>query len=172
MNADLIRAQGVISELKVKTGQVEELLADKAKLEAELANEKKSASEKLALLQDAEARLKSEFENLANRLLEDKGKALTEQQRDQLLSLLQPFKEQIESFRTRVDQVHSKDVELTTTLLQQIRSLQEASAKVSEDANNLAKALKGDSKAIGNWGELAVERIFEQSRLQMKVDNY
>ncbi len=159
--------QNATAELQQKAAQVEGLLADKAKLEADLANERRVSGEKLKLLEDSEGRLKTEFENLANRIFEDKGKLLSDQNRERLTSLLQPFKEQLESFRNRVDEVHKDDTKASATLLEQVRQLQETSNRVSDDANNLAKAIRGDSKKLGDWGELIVERVFEASGLAL-----
>lgn len=80
--------------------------------------------------------------------------------------MLNPFKEQLADFRKRVDEVHKDDTEQSAKLLEQVRQLHELSNKVSDEANNLAKAIKGDSKKQGDWGELIVERIFEASGLQ------
>jgi DNA recombination protein RmuC len=165
LRAETESQQKEIVELRAKTEQANALLADKARLEAELAGERKSAGEKLALLEDAETRLKKEFENLAGRILGEKGEELSKQQRERLSDLLQPFKEQLEAFRKRVDDVHKDEVERNATLLEQIRQLQETSNKVSDDANNLACALRGDAKKIGDWGELVIERVFQASGL-------
>lgn len=148
-------------QIKQKTEAIEKLLTTNATLEADLKNERIVSAEKINLLKDSEVRLKTEFENLANRIFEDKGKVMTDKNREQITGLLQPFKEQLASFRQRVDEVHSKDTEHSSRLLEQIRQLQELSNKVSDEANNLATAIKGESKTQGDWGELILERIFE-----------
>ncbi|HLA28380.1 MAG TPA: DNA recombination protein RmuC [Syntrophales bacterium] len=158
--------QEATKQIQKETTELERLLVANAKLETDLENERKTSAEKLNILQESEARLKTEFENLANRIFEDKGRVLTEQNRDRISGLLQPFKEQLESFRQRVDEVHKDDTERSAKLLEQVRQLHELSNKVSDEANNLAKAIKGDSKKQGNWGELIVERIFEVSGLE------
>ena len=160
------QGQKQIEELQAKAQRVDELSSRNARLEGDLENERKGAFEKLKLLQDSEARLKIEFENLANRIFEEKGKTFTEQNKEKLSSLLLPMREQLESFRKRVDDVHKDDTAGMAKLLEQVRQLQELNNKVSEDANNLARAIKGDPKAQGNWGELIVERIFEASGLE------
>ncbi len=154
------------ARLQEKADLVEKLQSEKAALTAELSNEKRAAEEKLALLTNAENRLKVEFENLANRIFEDKGKALSEDNRARLSDLLTPLKDQLSEFRKRVDEVHKNDTEQSTKLLVQVRQLQELSNKVSDEANNLARAIKGDTKKQGEWGELIIERIFEASGLQ------
>ena len=155
-----------IAELKARADKVDDLQTENARLNAELLNEKKNTLEKIALLQDTEARLKLEFENLANRIFEEKGRSFSEKSGEKLGSLLSPFREQIEAFRKRVDEVHKNDTEGFARLLEQVRQLQELNARVSVEANNLAGAIKGDAKAQGNWGELIIERIFEASGLE------
>jgi len=158
--------QETIEQLQRKTQDLERFQIENTKLSADLENERKTTAEKLKLLQESEGRLKIEFENLANRIFEDKGKVMTEQNRERISGLLQPFKEQLESFRQRVDEVHNKDAERSAKLLEQVRQLQELNNRVSDEANNLAKAIKGDTKKQGNWGELIMERIFEASGLE------
>lgn len=148
-----------------KSGALEKLRVEQARLEADLAHEQKGAEEKIALLGEAESRLKTEFENLAHRIFEERGRALDERSRERLSSLLSPFKEQLDSFRNRVDQIHRDENERTGRLIEQVRQLAETSSRVSEEANSLAKAIKGDAKTQGDWGELIVERIFEASGL-------
>lgn len=152
----LARKEQEISDLKVK----------QATLEANLLNEQRSATEKLQMYEESEERLKKEFENLANRIFQDKGKALNEQNQEKISGLLQPFKEQLESFRKRVDEIHTAETTQSATLLKEVQGLSKLSNQVSEDANNLAKAIKGDVKQQGDWGELIVERVFESSGLR------
>lgn len=156
----------LVSQLQAKSSALEQVLLEKARIEQRLESDREVAAEKLKLLQDAEARMKVEFENLANRIFEDKGRALTEQNRERITGVLEPFKTQLESFRKRVDEIHATDSKRAGELLQQVRHLQEMSNKVSEEANHLATAIKGDTKKQGAWGELIVARIFEASGLQ------
>ncbi len=158
--------QHLTDNLQKKSDEIERLLTENATLRAHLENERKVGADKLKLLQDSEARLKTEFENLANKIFEDKGKAISEQNSGRISSLLLPFKEQLESFRHRVDEVHKNDTERSAKLLEQVRQLQELSNKVSDEANNLASAIKGDTKKQGDWGELVIEKIFEASGLE------
>lgn len=151
--------------LRNKTGELERIRVEKVRLEITLENETAASAEKISLLENAEERLKQEFENLAHRIFEDRGRVLTEQNRERLSDLLQPFKEQLTSFRNRVDEVHRDDTARSAKVLEQVRHLADISNQISEDANNLARAIKGNAKAQGDWGELIVERIFEASGL-------
>lgn len=156
---------GLESRLEEKARELEHALMDRARLEERLEAEREVAAEKLKLVQGAEARMKVEFENLANRIFEDKGRAITEQNREKVAGVLEPFKTQLESFRKRVDEIHTNEAQQTSRLMEQVRQLQDMSNKVSTEANHLATAIKGDTKRQGAWGELIVERIFEASGL-------
>lgn len=146
------------------------LLTQKAKLEAELTNERKTSEEKLKLLQDSEARLKTEFENLANRIFEEKGRVISNENQQKISGILDPFKTQLDSFRQRIDAVHNEDTQQSTKLIEQVQHLQSLSNQVSVDANNLALAIKGEAKTQGDWGEVIVERIFEVSGLERGIE--
>jgi DNA recombination protein RmuC len=173
LKAELQRLQAIEEDarsaairLESKSAELENLKIGYARLESDLNNERRSAAEKTALLQESESRLKSEFENLSNRIFEERGRALGQENRERLETLLQPLRQQLDSFRKRVDEVHSSDTELSGRLFEQVRQLQELSGRVSDEANTLAKAIKGDSKTQGDWGELIIERIFEASGLE------
>lgn len=154
-----------VMRLNSKSRELENLRIRQARLESDLANEQRSAAEKTAMMQESESRLKKEFENLSNRIFEEKGRVIGLENRERMDAILQPLREQIDTFRKRVDEVHSIDTELSGRLVEQVRQLQELSGKVSDDANLLAQAIKGDSKKQGDWGEMIIERIFEASGL-------
>ncbi|NTV98753.1 MAG: DNA recombination protein RmuC [Chlorobiaceae bacterium] len=144
----------------------EELRIQNALLEAELRNERSRATEKEEFLKATEERFRAEFENLAHRILDERGKTLGEENRQKLDVLLLPLREQLDSFRRRVDEVHRNDTENSARLIEQVRQLQQMSSQVSHEANMLARAIKGDAKKQGDWGEMIVERIFEASGLE------
>ena len=158
------QAQITLSE---KSQQLDALRIEKAQLERDLEHEKQQGHEKLQLLQQAEARLKTEFENLANRIFESREQAGAELQRSRITSVLEPFKQQLDAFRKRVEDVHRSETEQAGRLIEQVRQLQSLSTKVSEDANQLALAIKGDAKKQGDWGEVIVERMLEVSGLSL-----
>ena len=141
------------------------LAIDNARLQAMLDHERQAGAAAAEALKSNDVRLQATFENLANRIVEERGSALTEQNRQRLDGLLEPFRLQLDSFRQRVDEVHRNDTELSARLLEQVRQLQELNSRVSQEANNLARAIKGESKKQGDWGELIVERMFEASGL-------
>ena len=171
--AELQRLRGIEEDarlaetrLESKTQELENLKIRHARLESDFENGQRSAAEKIALMQESESRLKIEFENLSNRIFEERGRAIGIENRERMDGLLQPLREQIDTFRKRVDEVHTIDTELSGRLVEQVRQLQELSGKVSDEANLLARAIKGDSKKQGDWGEMIIERIFEASGLE------
>jgi DNA recombination protein RmuC len=141
------------------------LSVENARLEAEVEHERERGTAASEARRADEARLQATLENLANRIVEERGTALSEQHRQRLDGLLEPFRLQLDAFRQRVDEVHRSDTELSARLLEQVRQLQELNHQVSDEANNLARAIKGESKKQGDWGELIVERLFEASGL-------
>ena len=152
----LDNAQAAITELRERNSG----------LTAELKGEREQAGEKLALLNDARVALASQFQNLANEILEEKAKRFTEQNQTNLGQLLDPLRERIKEFQTKVEDVYVKETKDRSALAEQVRQLFEMNNKLSDDARNLTSALKGSSKAQGNWGELVLERILESSGLQ------
>jgi len=162
-------AEKIISALK-QQAQTE---AEKAyRLNSELSasrvngeNLERRLSEQKAEMEKLEERFRKEFENLANRILEEKSLKFAEQNKSNIDQILKPLNEKIKTFEDKVDKVYNEDLRDRATLLQQIKSLQEMNNKISEEANNLTKALKGESKTQGNWGEFILESILEKSGL-------
>jgi DNA recombination protein RmuC len=142
------------------------LLIENTRLQADLEHERTAAKVRGEEARVAESRLQLAFESLAGRIVEERGAALSEQHRERLDAMLEPFRRQLDSFRQRVDEVHRSDTELSVRLQEQVRQLQELNNRVSDEANNLARAIKGDSKKQGDWGELIVERMLEASGLE------
>ncbi|MEI7485003.1 MAG: DNA recombination protein RmuC [Ignavibacteriota bacterium] len=116
-------------------------------------------------LESLEKRFKTEFENLANRILEEKSVKFTEQNKTNIDQILKPLSDRIKGFEDKVDKVYSEDLKDRATLLSQIKTLQDLNQRVSDEANNLTKALKGESKTQGNWGEFILESILEKTGL-------
>ena len=146
--------------------RLEELSSRYAALEASSREQTLAASEKLQLLDQAEQRLRESFQNLANRILDDKTERLREQSALQLGGLLDPLKIQLKEFRETVSQTHASDQRERGMLAQEIQTLKQLNQRISEDAINLTRALKGDSRSQGAWGELVLERVLEASGLQ------
>lgn len=140
--------------------------AELSALNVRLTEERKAAVEKLKILEDAKERLSKEFEVLANRIFEDKSDKLIKRNKQSLETTLNPLREQLTGFRKKVEDVYDKETRERVSLLHEVNSLKELNQKMSADALNLTKALKGDNKLQGNWGELVLERVLEDSGLK------
>ena len=127
--------------------------------------------DQLALLKEARDNLKQEFELLANKIFEDKGKNFTSTNRESLETLLKPFREQITGFQSRINEVHTESVKGQTALESEIKKVLEIGLEMNSQATNLATALKGDKKTTGNWGEAQLERTLELAGL-LPGDHY
>ncbi|MBC8416604.1 MAG: DNA recombination protein RmuC [Candidatus Cloacimonetes bacterium] len=121
-------------------------------------------------IEELQKRFTDAFKNLANEILEEKTKKFTEQNRSNLDELLNPLKEKIKDFENKVEQTNEKNRMSHTSLIEQIKGLKELNKKISDDAENLTKALKGDVKMQGNWGEVILERILEESGLRKGIE--
>ena len=135
-----------------------------------LAHERQSAAEKLALLEHNRDALKQEFENLANRIFDQKSERFSQQNQTSMDTLLKPFRDQLSDFRQRVETVHTTETRDRQALRSEIKSLQELNRQITEEASNLTRALKGDKKIQGNWGELILERVLERSGLRKGIE--
>ena len=135
-------------------------------LETQLSERSRQHAEQVALLNENREALKGEFENLANKIFEDKGRSFTNTSKESLESLLKPFREQITGFQKRINEVHSESIKGNTTLESEIRKVLDIGLQMNDQASNLTLALKGDKKAAGNWGEAQLERTLELAGLQ------
>jgi len=135
-----------------------------------LDKERRSTAEKLELLEKNRDALKQEFENLANRIFDQKSERFSQQTKTSLDSLLNPFRDQLQDFRKRVDDVYTNESKDRQALRSEIKSLQELNLKITEEAASLTRALKGDKKIQGNWGELILERVLERSGLRKGIE--
>lgn len=136
-----------------------------AELNADYRNLKERLSEQKEEMQQLQERFKDEFENLANKILEEKSKKFTEQNKEKLDQLLKPLGEKMEAFKKKVEETHKDEVEARGSLKQELKNLMELNQKMAKEANDLTKALKGESKTQGNWGEVILQRILEKSGL-------
>ncbi|MEZ4693469.1 DNA recombination protein RmuC [Arcobacter aquimarinus] len=119
-------------------------------------------NEKITLLEDSKKELKLEFENLANRLFEENQK----KSNINLTQVLSSFKDQLDSFGKRVNDIHNEETKQRISLLTEIKNLKELNNQISTDAINLTKALKGQNKTQGDWGEMILSSILEQTGLR------
>jgi DNA recombination protein RmuC len=153
------------SELAEKENQVIDLNRELASARSDL----KNADEKLQLqkqeLQQIQDIFKTEFKVLANEILDDKTKKFTEVNRSKLEEILNPFREKIRDFEKKVEETYDKEAQQRFSLKEEVKKLAELNQQVSHEAQNLTRALKGESKTQGNWGEMILESILEKSGL-------
>lgn len=125
-----------------------------------------ATEEKQRLLLNSEQRLTTQFENLANRIFEQTGRRADEQNKQSLDRLLLPLREQLDGFRRQVQDSFGQEARERHTLTHEIRNLQQLNAQMAREALNLTKALKGDNKTQGNWGEVVLAKVLEASGLR------
>jgi DNA recombination protein RmuC len=133
-------------------------------IEAFKTQEEKNATLK-SELETINKKYSLEFENIANKILEEKSQKFTDQNKSNLDIILNPLKEKIKDFEEKVEKAYKTESTERITLKAEIKNLIELNKQVSEEANNLAKALKGDNKKQGNWGEVILEKVLERSGL-------
>lgn len=137
-----------------------------ARLTGQLNQMREQMQEQSSLLREARSQLGQEFENLANRIFDSKQQQFDVQNQQTLKQSIGPLKQQLDDFKKQVADVYQKESAERNQLVGKIGELQLQTQKIGEDAVNLALALKGDNKVQGNWGEMALERILEESGLQ------
>jgi DNA recombination protein RmuC len=127
-------------------------------LEEKLTNHKEE-------VENLQKKFSNEFKNLANEILEEKSKKFTDLNKVNIGEILNPLKEKISEFEKKVDSTNKESIDRNAALKQQLKTLSELNLKITKDAENLTKALKGESKTQGNWGEFILESILEKSGL-------
>lgn len=148
--------QKVTETDKVKIAELQTLLEDERKL----------THEKIALLEKAEKNMTTAFENISTRIIEEKSKKFTEQNKQNIGEILNPLREQLGDFRKKIEDVYDKETRDRVSLFNEITSLKSLNEQMSKDAINLTRALKGESKTRGNWGEVILQRVLEDSGLK------
>lgn len=160
--------------------QIQQLLSDKEKLvlekqsllvnlsrrETEFENLLQKNADQKQEVEQLQEKFTKEFENLANKILEEKSSKFTEQNKENIKNILSPLQEKIQIFEKKVEDSQKENIGIHASLKEQLLHLQNQNLKITQEAENLTKALKGDSKMQGNWGELVLERVLEKSGLE------
>ena len=157
-------------ELHETQKEQENLNLNYAVLNTRYEEEIKASSEKLLILQDAKNELSREFKLLSNQIFEDKAKQFTATSKDQLELMLKPFREQISNFSKESREQFNIEAKDRHLLKDELLRLKEMNEQLSSDAINLTNALKGENKTQGNWGEIVLERILEESGLRKDIE--
>ncbi|HDG1708564.1 TPA: DNA recombination protein RmuC [Kluyvera ascorbata] len=156
LNNELRSLREINSSLEVDLREVTTLLE----------TTRQHGDEKYRLMLNSEQRLSEQFENLANRIFEQSNRRVEEQNRQSLHGLLTPLREQLDGFRRQVQESFGQEARERHTLAHEIRNLQQLNAQMAQEAVNLTRALKGDNKTQGNWGEVVLTRVLEASGLR------
>ena len=133
---------------------------------ADLENLSEKNREQKGEVEKLQEKFTKEFENLANRILDEKSDKFTKQNRENIKNILNPLQEKIMLFEKKVEESQKENIGIHSALKEQLLNLQNQNLKITQEAENLTKALKGDSKMQGNWGELVLERVLEKSGLE------
>jgi len=165
---DMLKEQ--VQILKLIEEKYTQSVSKVSELSVRLEQERSQNTEKLALLKNAEEEMKLQFSKLANEIFEQKSKVHAEQNKLQLDTILKPFKDQVDSFGKKIEANYITETKERHLLKDQIIQLRSLNEKLSDDANNLTNALKGENKTQGNWGELILEKILENSGLREGIE--
>ena len=161
--AELQQDRGALQMAQEHASQLQTQLAAQA---TQLEAERRAAHDKLALLAEAREALTHQFKSLASDILEEKSRRFAEQNQQSLGQLLDPLRSRLADFQGRVEQFYDAEGKQRSALAQQVHQLLQLNQALSEDARNLTQALKGSTKAQGNWGELILERVLESAGLR------
>ncbi len=141
-----------------------------AKLSAQLKIERLNYQEKIQFSQEAKETLTLQFENLAQRIFDEKSSRFGAENRERIEALLKPLQIQLDDFKRRVESIQTEDIRERSSLKKEIHYLREMGGQLGQEAVNLTKALQGDQKTQGIWGELVLERILEKSGLRKNIE--
>jgi len=145
--------------------RVESLIQEKATTLASLESAHKALESEKLFMEDLKANLKVEFKNLSNDILDERVKKLNEANESHLSVTLTPLRTTINEFKSKLEKTELDNVDRSARLENEIKNLREASSNIGTNAENLTRALKGDNKAQGNWGEMILESVLEKSGL-------
>ncbi len=156
----------VQKELRFLQQEKEQLLTINSGQVADLRNLQQKLDDNKEEVTKLQEKFTKEFENLANKIFEDKSTKFTAQNKENIQTILHPLQEKIKGSEDKVEKTHKESIDYHAALRQQIVGLKEMNLQMSKETINLTKALKGDNKTQGNWGELVLERVLEKSGLE------
>jgi len=153
------------SDLDREREKSERLTSENSTLKSDFNNLQTKLSEQKSEIENLQEKFTKEFENLANRIFEEKGSKFSEQNKEKLNEILNPLKEKISDFEKKVEETSKESIKGNASLREQLQMLKEMNQQITQEAKNLTTALKGQSKTQGNWGEFILESILEKSGL-------
>lgn len=155
------------TELEKMRAELATKMVEQATTVTKMEGLKEQLTEQKQAMADLQKRMTTEFENMANRILKERAAELSETSKKDLGAILNPLKDNIAEFKQQVREAYSLEMRDKAGLREQLKLLTEQNARISDEANNLTKALKGDVKQQGNWGEIVLERVLEMSGLHI-----
>ena len=155
------------TELEKMRAELATKMVEQATTVTKMEGLKEQLAEQKQAMADLQKRLTTEFENMANRILKERAAELSETSKKDLGAILNPLKDNIAEFKQQVHEAYSLEMRDKAGLREQLKLLTEQNARISDEANNLTKALKGDVKQQGNWGKIVLERVLEMSGLHI-----
>jgi len=164
--------QQTIQEKEIIRTEKEAINIQLTKKEVDFENLWQRNKEQKEEVEKLQEKFTKEFENLANKILDEKSSKFTEQNKENMKNILSPLQDKIQLFEKKVEDTHKESIDYHAALRQQIMGLREMNIQMSKETINLTKALKGDSKMQGNWGELVLERVLEKSGLEKDREYY
>ncbi len=162
LNEVLEKKEQILKEKESEILELNRILSGK---ESDYRHLSEKLLEQKADLEKIQEKFRDEFKNLANEILEEKTKKFTEQNSARLSEILNPLSQKIKEFEKKVEETYEKEMQQRISLKEEVKKLAELNQQVSMEASNLAKALKGDTKTQGSWGEMILESILERSGL-------
>jgi DNA recombination protein RmuC len=153
------------NNLSSERQKVIELNSRLSALQSDYLNLQTKLSEQKAEIEELQQKFTKEFENLANRIFDEKTKKFSDQSKTNLAEILNPLKEKISEFQNKVEETNKESIRGHASLREQLSMLKDMNQKITQEAKNLTEALKGQSKTQGNWGEFILESILEKSGL-------
>lgn len=153
------------TELKQEREKSEKLTSENSSLKSDYSNLQEKLNEQKTEIEELQQKFVKEFENLANKIFEEKSAKFTEQNKEKISEILNPLKEKITEFEKKVEESSKESIKGHSSLKEQLEMLRQMNQQITQEAKNLTEALKGQSKTQGNWGEFILESILEKSGL-------
>lgn len=163
LSHQLAENKRVVEEERSKVLDLNHTLAT---LEADYRNLEEKFRDQAKEAQNLQEKFSRDFENLANRIFEEKSRKFTEQNKSNLVDMLKPLGDRIIEFEKKIDQTHKDSIDKNAGLFNELKNLKELNLQMSEEARNLTRALRGDTKTQGAWGEFILESILEKTGLE------
>ncbi|MGV3573398.1 MAG: DNA recombination protein RmuC [Ramlibacter sp.] len=154
-----------VADAQATAAAANQVRSELSEVRATLEAERSQSAQQLLLLQEARVELSNQFKALASEILEEKSKRFVETNQVAIGQIMDPLRERMTEFKSKIEEIHAKDIEQQATLKEELRQLKELNRQITEEAHGLAVALKGQSKKQGNWGELVLGNVLDRAGL-------